>query len=172
MAPAALATLPSPAAASHGFRSAVESPELHGQPAHGHSAGAAACVSQSVPALFSAPLASLSFAAALTNCYLTCRFSYRGEGKVGVNRDDMRETLAKRMYATAAAVLWFWRAARVCSATQNKIREFGGQLPSEILKQAGRKPAASKAKPAEPDEFDRTIEEVRAHASCRRRVGR
>ncbi len=81
----------------------------------------------------------------------------------------MRATLAKRMYEAAAALVWFSWAARVCiyKCNQNKIREFGGQLPSEILKQAGRKPATSQSKPAQPDEFDRTIEEVRRRSCFR-----
>lgn len=150
------------AAASHRVHSAAESLELHWQPADGDTAGAAASVRCVFPHY--AVLVSLSF----HRLYLTGSCSYRGEGKVGVNRDDMRETLAKRMYETAAAVVLLARCPCLLRDS-NKIREFGGQLPSEILKQAGRKPAASKTKPAEPDEFDRTIEEVSASvgASCR-----
>jgi ribosomal protein S24E len=53
----------------------------------------------------------VSFAAAV----VTGGCSYRGEGKVGVNRDDMRETLAKRMYATALLVF----AARLKTKSGN-----------------------------------------------------
>ena len=73
--------------------SAVEPFELYWKPPHGHTAGAAACVSVK-SLLRNLQKSSISEYFVV---FLLAGGRYRGEGKVGVNRDELRETLAKRM---------------------------------------------------------------------------